>query len=353
MKNPNSVLDNLEIIKASKRNVILIGSVGSGRNTLFNKICGKNFKIDSGFSGSHDALFSRSLTGNNLIIHFPGLNTIVDFAKHLKEQQAILSAIPVRLICFVIKYSYRYDEIIRSFNQMFLIFRNYRKNIAVIITNTEEMTIKNQSEIQLIFKKLEIKKLIFTKLTTLPLDINDKITAEVEKTTNIEDSINITEEIYNQIKDNNKLDIKFNIIDKRAEYLEKFRKEQKKFLEEFEKKNKESKSALYFSLKEYQKNLAKQLNEDLLTLFDYAKKEDNEFNDGDNIINNNEDGNLPEDFANEIYLQAILFARESSEDLKNLKQKIEKDGIVTESFGANGQNNNIKKCPHCGKNFNV
>ena len=293
------------------------------------------------------------MTGNNLIIHFPGLNTIVDFAKHLKEQQAILSAIPVHLICFVIKYSNRYDEIIRSFNQMFLIFRNYRKNIAVIITNTEEMTIKNQSEIQLIFKKLEIKKLIFTKLTTLPLDINDKITAEVEKTTNIEDSINITEEIYNQIKDNNKLDIKFNIIDKRAEYLEKFRKEQKKFLEEFEKKNKESKSALYFSLKEYQKNLAKQLNEDLLTLFDYAKKEDNEFNDGDNIINNNEDNNLPEDFANEIYLQAILFARESSEDLKNLKQKIEKDGIVTESFGANGQNNNIKKCPHCGKNFNI
>ena len=164
---------------------------------LFNKICGKNFKIDSGFSGSHDALFSRSLTGNNLIIHFPGLNTIVDFAKHLKEQQAILSAIPVHLICFVIKYSNRYDEIIRSFNQMFLIFRNYTKNITVIITNTEEMSIKNQSEIQLIFnKKLEIKNLIFTNITTLPLYINDKITAEVEKTTNIEDSTNMAEEIY-------------------------------------------------------------------------------------------------------------------------------------------------------------
>ena len=197
MKNPNSVLDNLEIIKASKRNVILIGSVGSGRTTLCNKICGKNFKIDSGYSGSHDALFSRSLTGNNLIIHFPGLNTIVDFAKHLKEQQAILSAIPVHLICFVIKYSNRYDEIIRSFNQMFLIFRNYTKNITVIITNTEEMSIKNQSEIQLIFnKKLEIKNLIFTNITTLPLYINDKITAEVEKTTNIEDSTNMAEEIY-------------------------------------------------------------------------------------------------------------------------------------------------------------
>ena len=127
MKNPNSVLDNLEIIKASKRNVILIGSVGSGRTTLLNKICGKNFQIDSGFSGSHDALFSRSLTGNNIIIHFHRLNTIVDFARHLKEQQTILSAIPVRLICFVIKYSYRYDEIIRSFNQMFFNIQKIQK----------------------------------------------------------------------------------------------------------------------------------------------------------------------------------------------------------------------------------
>ena len=76
-------------------------------------------------------------------------------------------------------------------------------------------------------------------------------------------------------------------------------------------------------MKDYQENLAKQLNKDLFTLFEYAKKEDNEFNDGDNIINNNDD-NLPEDFVNEIYLQAILFARESSEDLKNLKQKKKK-----------------------------
>ena len=69
---------------------------------------------------------------------------------------------------------------------MLLIFRNYRKNIAIIITNTEEMTMKNQNEIEQIFKKLKIKNLIFTKLNTLPLDINAKITAEVEKTTNIQ-----------------------------------------------------------------------------------------------------------------------------------------------------------------------
>jgi len=54
-------------------------------------------------------------------------------------------------------------------------------------------------------------------------------------------------------------------------------------------------------LKDYQENLAEQLKKDLFILFEYAKKEDNEFNAGDNIINNNDD-NLPEDFVNEIYL---------------------------------------------------
>ena len=44
------------------------------------------------------------------------------------------------------------------------------------------MSIKNQSEIKLIFnKKLEIKNLIFTNITTLPLYINDKITPKLKK----------------------------------------------------------------------------------------------------------------------------------------------------------------------------
>ena len=38
MRDPKSVLDNLETIKASERNVILFGSVGVGKTTLLNKI---------------------------------------------------------------------------------------------------------------------------------------------------------------------------------------------------------------------------------------------------------------------------------------------------------------------------
>lgn len=278
------------------------------------------------------------MRGNNIIIDFPGLKTVIDFTKHLKTQQTVLSCIPVRLICFVIKYGARYDDLIRHFNQMLLIFKNYRKNIVIIITNTEEMTLKTQSEIENIFKKLKVKNLIFTKLTTLPIDINTKITEQVEKTTNIQDRINVTEGLYQQLKDENTSNINFDVIDKRAEYLEKFKDAKKKFIEKLERADdKELKRALYFCFKDYQENLVEQLNQELKKILDEEVKE-----------NGNNNNNNSTDHSDDIYLQIILFKNESIEDLKDLKGKVERDGIMTELFVSNGQYNTFRKCPHCG-----
>ncbi len=199
------------------------------------------------------------------------------------------------------------------------------------------MTIRNQTEIESIFKKYKMKNLIFTKLSTQPMELNRKITAEVEKTQNIEDRINVTEELYQQLKNENTDGINFDVIDKRAEYLEKFKKAKKMFIEEVNKAgDKELKRALYFALKDYQENLVEKLTQELLKILNESEEEEN-----------NNDNNS--DFSDDIYLQQVLFKNESLEDLKDLKKLIEKEGIMTQLFVFNGQYNTFRKCPNCGQ----
>ena len=57
---------------------------------------------------------------------------------HLKAQKNALNIIPIRMICFVVRYTSRYDDTIKGVSQMLMIFREYRKNICFIITNSEK-----------------------------------------------------------------------------------------------------------------------------------------------------------------------------------------------------------------------
>ena len=331
MRNPKSVLDNLELIKGSDRNVILFGSLGVGKTTLLNKICGKNFPTEnSGYSCTRDAQFARSLRGNNLIIDFPGLNTVIDFVKHLKTQQTVLSTIPVRLICFVIKYGPRYDDIIMDFNQMFQIFKNYKNNITIIITNTENLKIKNREDIKFIFeKKYNIKNILFTNINTNPKEINEQINSEVEKTKKIENRIDIPNDLSRAFISPNMSKFQFDIFEKRNEYSEKFREAIKKFKKEFDNIEKK-KIALYSALKEYQENLKDKFVEELKKRL-------------------NEEEIMGDDLVYDINLQLILFNNESSENLKDVKNLLERKTLISEITIFTDPEITIKKCYNCGQ----
>ena len=100
-----------------------------------------------------------------VIIDFPGLNAVQDIIGHLKTQKTALSAIPVRIICFVIKYSPRNDDFERELGQVLVIFDNYIKNVVIIIIKSEEIinNIKRKEEISFLFKnKFNIENIIFT-----------------------------------------------------------------------------------------------------------------------------------------------------------------------------------------------
>ena len=118
----DSTLDDFKLLKSSERNVILFGEIVAGKTTLLNKICGKNFPTnDSIFSDASTSClqFAYSLKGNNIIIDSPEFSPFAYIAS-IFERKDLLSKIPIRLICFVVKYDRQYTK--DQFDLMFLLF---------------------------------------------------------------------------------------------------------------------------------------------------------------------------------------------------------------------------------------
>ena len=309
-----------ETIKGSKNNIILFGSVGVGKTTLLNKLCGVNFETGDGcFSVTREVQYYFTLKNNNIILDFPGLNSSVDIVAHLKAQKNALSVIPLKMICFIVRYTPRYDDIIKSVSQMLMIFKDYRKNICSIITNSETSTIKTQSEIEKVFKtKFGIDKIIFSTLGTNELEILDKL----EKFKNdmpFQEHLNIrTRDLTQTIDPEFDLDC----CDVRDKYIKEFQDSLKIFSDEFQKANeKDLKRALYFAFRDYKDNLIKKYSEIVR-----KKKADT-----DSIIT-----------------ELIMFNNEIFNEYNGFKQKVELElDMQTKNF--NGEYNKYKKCPNCGK----
>ena len=108
------VYDNMDLITKSEKNVIFFGAVGAGKTTLTNIICGTDFATsESDFSLTRNVQFAKSLiSGDCIAIDFPGLGSVKDQLNHFSIQQTTLSVIPVRMICFVVKWENRHDPIL-------------------------------------------------------------------------------------------------------------------------------------------------------------------------------------------------------------------------------------------------
>ena len=69
------------------------------------------------------------------------------------------------MICLVIKLTPRYDDMVRDARYLIPIFDEYKQNISIIITNSENATKQSISEIKYIFEKkfkIEQKNVIFS-----------------------------------------------------------------------------------------------------------------------------------------------------------------------------------------------
>ena len=125
-----------------------------------------------------------------VIIDFPGLNAVKDIVGHLKTQKTALSALPIRMICFIIKYSSRNDDFERELSQMLYIFNSYISNIAIIITKSEKASSNAKEQIKFLFKnRFDIENTIFTTIKTNGYDLCDEFNKLKNKMENIKQII--------------------------------------------------------------------------------------------------------------------------------------------------------------------
>lgn len=162
------ILKNIDdILRNSENNIVLFGSVGNGKTFLLNKLCNTNYQTaEEGFSCTKDVQYSFSRVCDMVIVDFPGLNSTRDFVNHLKVHKEALSTIPVRMICFVLKYSVRDDDYIREINQMLEIFEEYTENIMIIMSNTEGIKEERKEDIKYILKDYGLENVLFTEKLT-------------------------------------------------------------------------------------------------------------------------------------------------------------------------------------------
>ena len=320
------ILDYLEEIKKGENNVVLFGSVGNGKTYLLNKACGANFLTsDEGYSCTRNVQYSFSLKYDMVIIDFPGLNSVKDMIGHLKIQRTALSAIPIRMICFVIKYSQRNDDFEIELSQMLSIFDNYKKNVAIIITKSEEINnnMKRKEEIKFLFKnKFEIENVLFTTKKTAPLELCKNLNSFKSKMENIKQLLIKTRDLAKTVPSLYNKDM----AKERQIYEDKFYDTLDLFKKEVDKaSDPDLKRALYFACKDFKDFL----------LEEYT-----------NVIKRKKiDGKEPD--LDSIIAEILMFDNNIYNEFNEFRKQIEST-IKISSTTYNGEYNRFKKCPHCG-----
>lgn len=172
---------NIDELNQSENNIILIGFGQNDTTTLQNKLC--DIKEEES-SDTINVKFAKD-PYQNIIIDIPSINEDKDtIVNRLKIQKYFFSSIiDIKMICLVIKLTPRYDDMVRDARYLIPIFDEYKQNISIIITNSENATKQSISEIKYIFeKKIKIgqKNVIFSSNLIGAEEIREKLN-EIKK----------------------------------------------------------------------------------------------------------------------------------------------------------------------------
>ena len=317
-----SIINNLEEIQQCENNIIMFGRIGHGKTTLLNKACNTNFKTaESGYSCTRDIQYAYTIKGNMAIIDFPGLGSTKDTVDHLKIQKNTLKVIPVRMICFVIKYDNRYCDLIQELSTMLSIFYNYIDNITIIVTHSENAKLVEKEEIKAIFDQpnFSIKNFMFTtKDCPTPLSLCSQLEALKNKMKNIPNMILQTRDFLATVK--NIFD--FTVAQERSNYENEFDETLINFKKEFKNaKDDDLKRAIFFAFKDFKEDLVERYSKKVR-----AKKAD----------------------INSLVTEVIIFNNIIFNKFNEFRMEVQSQ-IKIQSNNYNNEFNKFKKCPHCGQ----
>jgi hypothetical protein len=125
-----------------------------------------------------------------------------EIIQHLTQQRETLKIIPVRMICFVVKYNEsRYDDILKSIIHLLKIFKHHIKNVIIIITHSEKVDIRTNAEIEAVIEEetgIEARKVMFCSLHTSVNILSDQLNNIKQTMGNIKETIIDSSEILKQ-----------------------------------------------------------------------------------------------------------------------------------------------------------
>lgn len=205
---------------------------------------------------------------------------------------------------------------------MVRIFAENRNNISIIITNCEDITMKQEEEIKFTLnKKCKIKSenVIFTSKKMDSGTLLNKINNIKSNMSNLETIKLKDRDLLNTVGNDGDIDV----IEERETFLNEFNDSLEKFKIEFNKASENSlKFALYYSFVDYK--------EDLIERFSEVVKQ--KVTDTDTAI-----------------VEIITFNNEIFNDFNGFTKQVQTQlKAETANFDNSADNNRYKKCPYCG-----
>ena len=250
-----SILFNYGEIKNSRKNIVLLGEVGSGKTTLMNKLTGADFQTGRDCTSvTSDVQICSSLDYSSIIFDFPGFKVLDDIIPVFKVQYKTLRNIPIRGICFVVERRDRPELIVDSLIGLKETFEDYCKNIIIIITKTDEMDDNKKEETKnYILEKTRFDKIIFSDINKdghVILNYINSFTQNMEVLSEVTPKSREFLRYFKKTTDDRMKQFK-------KEFIEEFEDTIEIFKEKFDQPStdKALKRALFFALKDYKNNI--------------------------------------------------------------------------------------------------